>query len=364
MEIIENASLKSLNTFGVNASAKFYTEIHNRDDIAALLDWRATNIESAESADKKGLPNLLLGGGSNLLFKEVYRGLIAKVCLAGKDIADEDEKNVYVSVAGGENWHDFVRWTVEKGYAGLENLSLIPGTVGAAPIQNIGAYGVELADSFHSLQAVDLETGEVFEYQKSACNFGYRESIFKAQMLDKLLITSVTFKLVKEDKNPEWKIDYAGVREVLEGKEPTAKLISDAVIALRQSKLPDPAVIGNAGSFFKNPVLSHKKWEALKADNPNIPGYSLPKPAEGSQPKPAEGSQPEEKIKTSAAWLIDQCGWKGYRKGDAGVSDKHALVLVNYGEASGAELWAVAQDIMTSVEDKFEVMLEAEPRVV
>ena len=359
MEIIENESLKSLNTFGVNASAKYYTEIHNRDDIAALLDWRAANIESAESAegvDKKGLPNLLLGGGSNLLFKEDYQGLIAKVCLVGKDIADEDEKNVYVSVAGGENWHDFVRWTVESKYAGLENLSLIPGTVGAAPIQNIGAYGVELADHFHSLQAVDLETGEALEYQKSACNFGYRESIFKAQMLDKLLITSVTFKLVKEDKNPEWKIDYAGVREVLEGKEPTAKLISNAVIALRHSKLPDPAVIGNAGSFFKNPVLSHKEWEALKADNPNIPGYSLP--------KPAEGSQPEEKIKTSAAWLIDQCGWKGYCKGDAGVSDKHALVLVNYGEASGAELWAVAQDIMTSVEDKFGVSLEAEPRVL
>jgi len=345
MEIIKNASLKSLNTFGVNASAKYYTEIHNRDDIAALLDWRATNIESA---DKKGLPNLLLGGGSNLLFKEDYQGLISKICLAGKDIADEDEKNVYVSVAGGENWHDFVRWTVEKGYAGLENLSLIPGTVGAAPIQNIGAYGVELADSFHSLQAVDLETGEVFEYQKSACNFGYRESIFKEQMLDKLLITSITFKLVKEDKQPNWKIDYAGVREVLEGKEPTAKLISDAVIALRQSKLPDPAVIGNAGSFFKNPVLSHKKWEALKADNPNIPGWE----------------QLGGEIKTSAAWLIDQCGWKGYCKGDAGVSDKHALVLVNYGEASGAELWAVAQDIMTSVEDKFEVMLEAEPRVI
>lgn len=345
MQIHKNTSLKALNTFGVDATAKFYCEIQNSDDIAELLDWKVANSTAGS------LPSLLVGGGSNLLFKNDYDGLVAKVCFAGKDIADEDETHVYVTAAGGENWHDFVRWSVAQKYAGLENLSLIPGTVGAAPIQNIGAYGVELADCFHSLQAVELETGEVFEYQKSACQFGYRESIFKSQMLDKLLITSVTFKLVKEDKNPEWKIDYAGVREVLAGKEPTAELISDAVIALRQSKLPDPAVIGNAGSFFKNPVLSLEKWQALKADNPDtsdIPGWE----------------QANGLMKTSAAWLIDQCGFKGYRKGDAGVSEKHALVLVNHGEASGADLWAVAQEIMTSVENKFGVELEAEPRVL
>ena len=295
MQIHKNTSLKALNTFGVDATAKFYCEIHNREDIADLLDWKATN-EAGEN-----LPNLLVGGGSNLLFKSDYEGLLTKICLAGKDIADEDETYVYVTAAGGENWHEFVRWSVAQQFAGLENLSLIPGTVGAAPIQNIGAYGVELADCFHSLQAVDLETGEVFEYQKSACQFGYRESIFKSQMLDKLLITSVTFKLVKQDKNPEWNMDYAGVREVLAGKEPTAELISDAVIALRQSKLPDPAVIGNAGSFFKNPVLSLEQWQALKAGSPeasdtsDIPGWE----------------QPNGLIKTSAAWLIDQCGFKG-----------------------------------------------------
>ncbi|MEE9327527.1 MAG: UDP-N-acetylmuramate dehydrogenase [Cocleimonas sp.] len=335
MEILKNSALKNLNTFGVDVNTTFYSEIHNMDDIAGLINWKNTNK----------VPMLLLGGGSNLLFKEDYAGLVAKVCLSGKDIAEEDDKHVYVSVAGGENWHDFVRWTVEQGMSGLENLSLIPGTVGAAPIQNIGAYGVELADHFHSLQAVDLESAEVLEYQKSACDFGYRESFFKSQTLDKLLITSVTFALPKK---PNWKIDYAGVREILEGVEPTAELISNAIIELRQSKLPDPAKIGNAGSFFKNPVLNIEKWQDLKEWNPTIPGYVQ------------EGGD----MKTSAAWLIDQCGWKGYRKGDAGVSDKHALVLVNYGNATGAELWAVAQEIMTSVEERFGVLLEAEPRVI
>jgi UDP-N-acetylmuramate dehydrogenase len=335
MEIINNASLKQLNTFGVDASAQHLTEIYNLEDIEALLEWKIQN----------DLPMLLLGGGSNLLFKNDFKGLVAKVCLAGKDIFDEDDDFTYVSVAGGENWHDFVRWTVKQDIAGLENLSFIPGTVGAAPIQNIGAYGVELADHFQSLQAIDLETGNIHEFDKSHCQFGYRESFFKSQTLDKLLITSVNFALPKK---PNWKMDYAGVREELEGVEPSAKLISDAIIGLRQSKLPDPAKIGNAGSFFKNPVLSLKVWEAIKANHPNIPGY------------PQEGGA----MKTSAAWLIDSCGWKGHRKGDAGVSDMHALVIVNHANATGTELWAVAQEIMQSVEDKFGISLEAEPRVI
>lgn len=335
MEIIKNASLKKLNTFGVNASTQFYTEIHDLGDIEALLEWKAQH----------DLPSLLLGGGSNLLFKKDYDGLVARVCLAGKDIADQDDSHVYVTAAGGENWHDFVRWTISKGLAGLENLSLIPGTVGAAPIQNIGAYGVELADHFHSLQSINLKSGDVQEFSKEHCQFGYRESFFKSQALDRLLITSVTFALPKQ---ATWKIDYAGVREVLEGKEPTAQSISDAIIALRQSKLPDPAEIGNAGSFFKNPVLDIEKWEDLKVHNTGIPGWV----------------QPDGNIKTSAAWLIDQCGFKGYRKADAGVSEKHALVLVNYGNASGAELWQVAQTIMDNVEGQFGVRLEAEPRVI
>jgi UDP-N-acetylmuramate dehydrogenase len=335
MKINENTSLKDLNTFGINSTAKYLAEIHNLDDIEALLEWKAQN----------NLPTLLLGGGSNLLFRNDFDGLVAKICLAGKDIAEEDDNFTTVSVAGGENWHDFVRWTVEQGLAGLENLSLIPGTVGAAPIQNIGAYGVELADHFQSLQAIDLDSGNIHEFDKSHCQFGYRESFFKSQTLDKLLITSVTFALPKK---PKWKMDYAGVREALAGIEPTAELISDTIIALRQSKLPDPAQIGNAGSFFKNPVLNQEAWGALKNNHSNIPGYVQ-----------ADGS-----MKTSAAWLIDQCGWKGYRKGDAGVSDMHALVLVNHAQATGSELWSVAQEIIKSVEDKFGISLEPEPRVV
>ncbi len=335
MEIINNASLKQLNTFGVDASAQYLTEIHNLEDIEALLEWKTKN----------DLPTLLLGGGSNLLFKNDFEGLVAKVCLAGKDIAEEDDDFTYVSVAGGENWHQFVRWTVEQGMSGLENLSLIPGTVGAAPIQNIGAYGVELADHFQSLQAIDLVTGNIHEFDKALCQFGYRESFFKSQTLDKLLITSVTFALPKK---PDWKMDYAGVREVLEGVEPSAKLISDAIIKLRQSKLPDPDIIGNAGSFFKNPVMSLQSWELLKENHPNLPGYT----------------QNNGTMKTSAAWLIDNGGWKGFRKGDAGVSDKHALVIVNYENATGEQLWQVAQDIIVSVEDKFQISLEAEPRLI
>ena len=335
MEIIKNKSLKDCNTFGVDVTTKLYTEIHNLDDIQAFLEWKA----------QSKLPALLLGGGSNLLFKNDYKGLVAKVCLLGKEVTEDDTKHTFISVAAGENWHEFVRWTISQGHAGLENLSLIPGTTGAAPIQNIGAYGVELADHFYSLQAVNLENGDVLEFDKERCKFAYRESFFKAHGLDKLLITSVTFALPKK---PEWKINYAGVREALDNKEINAKSISDVIITLRQSKLPDPAVIGNAGSFFKNPVLTLQQWETLKSDYPNLPGYTQ-----------ADGS-----IKTSAAWIIDQCGWKGFRKGDAGVSKHHALVLVNYEKASGKELWTVAQDIIASVENKFSISIEPEPRVI
>ncbi len=333
MEINKNRSLKDLNTFGVNATTKFYTEIHNLEDIHELLEWK----------EKTDLPTLLLGGGSNLLFVNDYQGLAAKICLSGKEIVEADADATYISVAAGENWHNFVRWTISQGYAGLENLSLIPGTVGAAPIQNIGAYGVELADHFYSLQAINLENGDVLEFNKEQCQFGYRESFFKAYGLDKLLISSVTFSLPKK---PQWKINYAGVQEKLKGLEPNAKLISDAIIELRQSKLPDPKVIGNAGSFFKNPVLNIDQWEAIKANYPDFMGYP----------------QSKTEIKTSAAWLIDSCGWKGYRKGDAGVSEKHALVLVNYGNTTGKQLWSVAEEIIDSVSQKYGIILEPEPR--
>lgn len=336
MEITKNVSLKDLNTFGVAASARYLTKINTNDDALELLEWKQQNK----------LPILLLGGGSNLLFKDDYDGLVAQINLKGKQIIDQDEDYYYVKAAGGVNWHEFVRWTISQGLAGLENLSLIPGNVGAAPIQNIGAYGVELKNHFHSLEVIDLSTGETKTYDSEACQFGYRESYFKSHGLDKILITSVTFRLPRK---PEWKIDYAGVRDVLDGKVLNARTISDAIIQLRRRKLPDPEQIGNAGSFFKNPVLSIDKWRKIKASYPEIPGY-----------KQANDFQ----IKTSAGWLIDQCGWKGYRAGDAGVSDKHALVLVNYGEATGSELWSIAAQIIASVNEKFGVELEPEPRVV
>lgn len=336
MEMTKNVSLKDLNTFGVEARAEYLSTISNLNDIEALYEWKRQN----------DCPVLLLGGGSNLLFKSDYQGLVAKVGLLGKDIAEEDDEAVYVSAAGGENWHDFVRWTIAQGFAGLENLSLIPGNVGAAPIQNIGAYGVELANTFHSLQAVNLDNGEILEFDKSHCQFGYRESFFKSQALDKLLITSVTFRLPKK---PEWHINYAGLREALTGQVLSADVISKAVIAERQRKLPDPINIGNAGSFFKNPVLKLQDWGALKEVFENLPGFP---------------QNNNDKVKTSAGWLIDKCGWKGYRAGDAGVSDKHALVLVNHGNATGAELWNVAENIMDSVMEKFGIQLEPEPRVI
>jgi len=336
MEIINNTSLKSFNTFGVEANAKYLSHIRNLEDIEALFEWKSNN----------DLPNLILGGGSNILFKNDYEGLVSKVSLMGKDIADEDDEAVYVSAAGGENWHEFVLWTIKQGFAGLENLSLIPGCVGAAPIQNIGAYGVELSNTFHSLQTVNLENGEIQEFNKEHCQFAYRESFFKSQTLDKLLITSVTFRLPKK---PDWHVNYAGLREALAGEILSADIISKAVINERQSKLPDPSVIGNAGSFFKNPVMKVSDWQTLKENYENLPGF------------PQAGN---DEVKTSAGWLIDQAGWKGFRKGDAGVSDNHALVLVNHDNATGSELWQVAENIMTSVEDKFGVCLEPEPRVI
>lgn len=334
MNVLENQSLQGLNTFGVAANSRYFTELHTQDDLADYAAWTQANA----------VPSLVLGGGSNLLFKNDFAGIVAKVGFAGKTLLDSDDHANFVQAAGGENWHEFVRWTIDQGYAGLENLSLIPGTVGAAPIQNIGAYGVELVDVFESLQAFDLQTGEVREFSKEACQFAYRDSFFKSQAYGRYIILSVTFRLPKK---PTWKLNYAGVKDQLLG-EPTARAISDCIMAIRQSKLPDPAVIGNAGSFFKNPIIDKAIWGLLKADHEALPGWE----------------QPNDQMKTSAAWLIDQAGWKGYRAGDAGIYENHALVLVNHAKASGADLWGVAQQVIASVHDKFGIALEPEPRVL
>lgn len=338
MLIQENYSLKTLNSFRVLVFTKLFTELSSSSDIDALIDWRKNHPDT---------PCLLLGGGSNILFQNDFKGLAVAVCLKGRDKTDEDGDAVFITAAGGENWHDFVRWTIDQGYAGLENLSLIPGTVGAAPMQNIGAYGVELGDRLYNLKAVDLHTGERRRFSNQDCQFAYRDSFFKRQPSDRWLIESVTFRL---PKIPAWVIAYAGVEVALAGQTPSARLISDVVVSLRESKLPDPKIIGNAGSFFKNPIMPVEQWSKLQAKFPMVPGY----------PQKDESGM----VKTSAAWLIDQCEWKGFREGDVGIYEKHALVLVNHGKASGSELWNLAERITGSVSGKFGIVLEAEPRVI
>jgi len=338
MQIQENYSLKALNSFGVAVNARYFTSLSCQADIDALIQWRASHPD---------IPVLLLGGGSNMLFHNDFDGLAVAVRLHTREQVAEDNDAFYIKAAAGENWHEFVRWSIDQGYAGLENLSLIPGTVGAAPMQNIGAYGVELADRMHCLNAVDLLSGERRVFSTEDCQFGYRDSFFKSQQADRWLIESVTFRLAKQ---PKWVTAYAGVETALAGQPASARLISDTIIGLRQSKLPDPAQIGNAGSFFKNPILPIEQWHILKQQFSDIPGYPI--------------AEDEAFIKTSAGWLIDQCHWKAYREGDAGIYDKHALVLVNHGKASGAELWALAERVIKSVQAKFDVVLEAEPRVL
>ena len=335
MDIIEQVSLKPYNTFGVASIAQYFAEIESKKDIDELIAWH----------QQHDLGYLLVGGGSNLLFKNDYQGLVAHIQLKGKAVIATDSDASYVRAGAGESWHKFVRWTINQGLAGLENLSLIPGTVGAAPIQNIGAYGIELVDRLHSVEAVDLETGKSREFDVAECQLGYRDSYFKSVGLGRYLITAVTFRLPHK---PEWKVAYAGVKDKLEGKALSSRLISDTIIAIRQSKLPDPAVIGNAGSFFKNPIMSESAWQVLKDKHADLPGYP----------------QDNQRVKISAAWLIDQCGWKGKKQGSAGVYDKHALVLVNHGDATGADLWEVAESVIASVEDKFALTLVPEPRVL
>ncbi|MEE9304364.1 MAG: UDP-N-acetylmuramate dehydrogenase [Thiotrichaceae bacterium] len=335
MKLTENVSLKPYNTFGVASIARYFTDINNLDDVSELIAWRKQN----------DLPYLIVGGGSNLLFKNDYPGLVAHINLQDRLLISEDNEASYVQAGAGEVWHDFVRWTIDQGYAGLENLSLIPGSVGAAPVQNIGAYGVELVDRLHAIDTIDLDSGESRQFDVTECQFAYRDSFFKSVEPGRYLITAVTFRLPHK---PEWKTAYAGVGDQLAGQSLSSRLISDTIIRIRQSKLPDPAVIGNAGSFFKNPILADSEWTLLKEKHPALPGY----------PQHNGG------MKTSAAWLIDECGWKGRKLGLAGVYDKHALVLVNHGGASGNELWAVAEAVMQSVQEKFSIALEPEPTVI
>lgn len=327
--------LRDLNTFGIDAKAHVYLQISS---VAMLADVY-------KDATLAALPRLILGGGSNLLLTRDFPGLVLHMRTTGIEIVSEDPDAYYVKASAGENWHRFVLWTLEQGLGGLENLSLIPGNVGAAPIQNIGAYGVEMKDRFHALTAFDFDTGEIFVLDREACRFGYRDSIFKHALRDRAVILDVTFALPKR-----WQpsMQYADVSQELASHgidEPTARDISEAVIAIRTRKLPDPAVIGNAGSFFKNPVVSKEQRDALAARYPQMVSYPQ-----------VNGS-----FKLAAGWLIDQSGWKGRTLGAAGVYEKQALVLVNRGGASGREIADLAKAIEADVMSRFGVMLEPEP---
>jgi UDP-N-acetylmuramate dehydrogenase len=294
-------------------------------------------------------PLRVLGGGSNILFTQNVDGLLLKNEISGIEIVRRWSNKVHIAVGGGENWHQFVLWAVENGYGGIENMSFIPGTVGASPIQNIGAYGVELKDVFVRLEAIDLATNKKHVFNKKQCEFGYRDSIFKRHAKDKYLITKVVFSLTSAQHNIN--TSYGDISKTLETLQitgtPTIKDISKAVIHIRSSKLPDPAKIGNCGSFFKNPELPSSILEQIRQTHPTAPGYPLP----------------NDRVKIPAGWLIEQCGWKGKRIGNTGCYEKQALVLVNHGDASGQEVKQLSQDIINSVKERFNVKLEPEVNI-
>lgn len=338
MIIRENYSLKSLNTFGINVDAKYFAEVASLQDI---IDINHFILE-------KQVPYLALGGGSNILFTKDFAGLVIKIDLKGIELVKEDAGHYFVKAMAGENWDDFVKYCVDRNYAGIENLSLIPGNVGASPIQNIGAYGVEMKDVFHELEMYDLHSGRLTVMEKNECRFEYRNSIFKNELKGKAIILSVTFCL---NKNPVFRTEYGTIKDELNKmgvKELSIRNIRNAVINIRRSKLPDPSEIGNAGSFFKNPTVSSKFHDELLKRFPQMVSFS----------------QPGGTYKLAAGWLIEQCGWKGKRLSDAGVHQKQALVIVNYGNASGKEILELATEIKKSVSDKFGVEIETEVNIV
>ena len=338
MTISSNISLKSYNTFGIDASAKYFIKVQSVLNIQELL----------QSNEYKNNEHLILGGGSNLLLTKDVDALVIKNDLKGIEIVKETTDFVFVKCAAGEVWHEFVMWSIAHNYGGLENLSLIPGCTGASPMQNIGAYGVEIKDTFYELQAIHSQTGELKTFSKSECEFGYRESVFKRQFKNQFIITSVTFQL---SKVPTFHIEYGAIKQELEAmkvSELNIKAISQAVINIRSSKLPNPKEIGNAGSFFKNPEVSNDVYERLKHEFPTLVAY------------PLENSH----YKLAAGWLIEQSGLKGYRTGDAGVHKLQALVLVNYGKATGNEIYDLSTHVLQTVKTKFGVDLEREVNII
>jgi UDP-N-acetylmuramate dehydrogenase len=335
--IRENVSLQPYNTFGLEAKARFISEVKSVEDVLNILKDESLNQ----------LPRLILGGGSNILLTQDYDGLVILNRISGITVIEEDDDSVLVEAGAGESWHDLVTNCVKNGWGGIENLSLIPGSVGAAPMQNIGAYGVEIKDVFEQLTALDLSSLETHVFSSEECKFGYRESVFKRELKDLFMIITVRLRL---NKNPVLNTSYGAIESELSNKgisDPSITDVSQAVINIRQSKLPDPKNLGNAGSFFKNPVIEQLTFDKLKDEFPGIPNY------------PAQNG-----IKLAAGWLVEQCGWKGKKIGNCGSHRDQALVLVNYGGSNGSEIFDLSEQIMQSVKEKFGIQLDREVNVV
>lgn len=335
MNIQQNISLKKYNTFGISVNAKRFISVDSVYLLQQIL--------------KQEKDIFLISGGSNMLLTKDIEKLVVHIDFKGISIDREDENNVYLTVNAGENWHDFVLWTINNDFGGIENLSLIPGNVGTCPIQNIGAYGVEVKDVITKVEALEIETGKLVSFSNEVCDFGYRNSIFKNEEKGKYVIVAVSFKLTKNKHTLN--TSYGAIETELEAKNivsPSLQDVSNAVIAIRKSKLPDPKEIGNSGSFFKNPVISKDQFLELQKENPNIPNYPVS----------------DTEIKVPAGWLVEQSGFKGKRFGDAGIHEKQALVLVNYGNASGKEIYLLAQKIQEKVFKNFGISLEIEVNVI
>ncbi len=333
MQLKQNVSLKPYNTFGIDVSAEYFTEVNDIFDLS----------EITELPQQKRI----LGGGSNILLTHQVSGLVVHNKLKGITIEKEDDNHIWLNVQAGEVWHDLVLYAINKGLGGIENLALIPGTVGASPMQNIGAYGVEVKDTIESVTFWYWKEKVFLTYSNRDCAFGYRDSIFKTQLKEKAFITSVVYKL---SKKPKYNISYGAVEQEVESmgvKELSVKAIAYAVMNIRTSKLPDPKKIGNAGSFFKNPTITKKHFKLLCTRYQSIPSYPIS----------------EDMVKIPAGWLIERSGWKGYKKGDIGVHAKQALVLVNYGNAKGTEIWKLSSEILKSVKEQFNIELEREVQV-
>lgn len=338
MEIIQDISLKSFNTFGIDARAKLFLELDKESTIHKFNDTL------------KNIPEKIfcLGGGSNVLFVNDFAGLVILNNLKGMKIIESDDDFVVLEVAAGENWHNFVKLTLKNKYYGLENLALIPGKVGGAPIQNIGAYGAEQSDFFVYLKSLDLQNYQIKIFNKDECMFGYRTSVFKNKFKKRYMVISVAYKLFKK---PSINLKYdelaAEVRKI-PSINPDPEYIFESVCRIRQRKLPDPTILPNAGSFFKNPIIDKEKFHTIKENFKDLRGFEMP----------------DGKVKVFAAWLIEKCGWKGYREGDAGVHQNHSLILVNYGNASGNDIFKLSNKIKNSVLEKFDILLEPEVEIV